>query len=269
MESLDGLLPEVIKTAKEAGAFIRGESLKFTIEQAEYKGLNDLVSYVDKEAEKLIVIALSRLLPEAGFITEEGTIVKKSHDYNWVIDPLDGTTNFIHGVPIYAVCIALMKGKDVLLGVVYEVNRDECFYAIQGSGAFMNDKPIHVSKAGKLSESLVATGFPIFNFNNLKAYLKILDQLIQNCHGLRRMGSAAVDLAYVACGRCDMFFEYNLNSWDIAAGTLIVQEAGGTVTDFQGEGNFVFGRELVAGGPVHAELLALIQEHWTAPACPI
>ncbi len=265
----EDLLPKVITIAKEAVAFIKKESVKFTIDQAEYKGLNDLVSYVDKETEKLIVSSLSVLLPEAGFITEEGTIVKESDDYNWVIDPLDGTTNFIHGVPIYAVCIALIKGKQVLLGIVHEVNRDECFHAIAGGGAFMNNEPIHVSKAGKLSESLVATGFPIFNFNNLKAYLKILDQLMQNCHGLRRMGSAAVDLVYVACGRCDMFFEYNLNSWDIAAGTLIVQEAGGIVTDFQGEDNFVFGRELVAGGLVHAELLALIQEHWTAPACPI
>ena len=125
------------------------------------------------------------------------------------------------------------------MGVVHEVNRDECFYAIKGGGAFMNDQSIHVSKAAKLSESLVATGFPIFNFNNLRAYLKILDQLMQSCHGLRRMGSAAVDLCYVACGRCDMFFEYNLNPWDIAAGTLIVQEAGGTVTDFQGKDNFI------------------------------
>lgn len=269
MELTEDLLPKVIEVAKRGGAFIREESLKFTIDQAEYKGLNDLVSYVDKETERLIVASLSELLPEAGFITEEGTIVKKSDDYNWVIDPLDGTTNFIHGVPIYAVCIALMKGKKVLLGVVYEVNRDECFHAILGGGAFMNDQPIEVSSARKLSESLVATGFPIFNFNNLKAYLKILQQLIKSCHGLRRMGSAAVDLAYVACGRCDIYYEYNLNSWDIAAGTLIVQEAGGTVTDFQGGDNFVFGRELVAGGPAHSDLLALIQEHWTAPACSI
>ena len=166
MGLVENLLPKVIATAKQAGDFIREESIKFTVDQAEYKGLNDLVSYVDKEAEKLIVAALAESLPEAGFITEEGTIVKKSDDYNWVIDPLDGTTNFIHGVPIYAVCIALMKGKKVLLGVVHEVNRNECFHAIRGGGAFMNDQPIHVSKAAKLSESLVATGFPIFNFNN-------------------------------------------------------------------------------------------------------
>jgi len=269
MGFVEDLLPKVVATAKEAGAFIKIESTRFTVDQTEYKGLNDLVSYVDKESEKQIVATLSELLPEAGFITEEGTINKESDDYNWVIDPLDGTTNFIHGVPIYAVCIALMKVKQVLLGVVYEVNRDECFHATLGGGAFMNDRPIQVSKAEKLSESLVATGFPIFNFNNLRAYLKILNQLIQNCHGLRRMGSAAVDLAYVACGRCDTFFEYNLNPWDIAAGTLIVQEARGKVTDFQGEDNFIFGRELVAGGPVHSELLALIQKNWTAPACPI
>ena len=269
MNLAEDLLPKVKEVAIEAGAFIRKESKKFSIDQAEYKGLNDLVSYVDKESERMIVRTLSKLLPEAGFITEEETVDKDSDQFNWVIDPLDGTTNFIHGVPIYAVCIALMHKKETLLGVVYEVNRDECFYAVKGSGAFLNDQPIKVSPTEVLSESLVATGFPIFNFNNLRAYLKILNQLMQMCHGLRRMGSAAVDLAYVACGRCDCFFEYNLNPWDIAAGTLIVQEAGGHVTDFQGEDNFVFGRELVAGGPAHPELLALIQEHWTAPACPI
>lgn len=269
MFSTAQILPKVTEIALEAGAFIREESKKFSIDKAEYKGLNDLVSYVDKESEKMIVRKLAALLPEAGFITEEGTINKKSDELNWVIDPLDGTTNFIHGIPIYAVCIALMNGTDVLLGVVYEVNRDECFYAHKGGGAFLNNEKIQVSKAAKLSESLVATGFPIFNFNNLRAYLKILDQLMQKCHGLRRMGSAAVDLAYVACGRCDAFFEYNLNPWDIAAGTLIVQEAGGIVTDFRNKGDFIFGRELVAGGSVHDELLSLISEHWTAPACSI
>ncbi|MDA0195949.1 MAG: inositol monophosphatase family protein [Bacteroidetes bacterium] len=262
-------LPEVIDIAKKAGAFIRNESLKFTIEQAEYKGLNDLVSYVDKESEKMIVSALQVIFPEAGFITEEGTITKNSDDFNWVIDPLDGTSNFIHGIPMYAVSIALMKGKKSLLGVVYEVNRDECFYALKGGGAYCNEKPISVSRALKLSESLIATGFPIFNFNNLRAYLKILKQLMKKCHGMRRMGSAAVDLCYVACGRADAYFEYNLNSWDIAAGTLIVQEAGGTVTDFSGGGNFIFGRELVSGSAVQNELLQLIQKNWTAPACPI
>ncbi len=269
MVKTEEILEKAIDVAKEAGSFIREESKKFSIDKAEYKGLNDLVSYVDKESEKMIVSRLSKLLPEAGFITEEGTINKKSDEYNWVIDPLDGTTNFIHGIPIYAVCIALMNGPDVLLGVVYEVNRDECFYARKGGGAFCNNDRIEVSGASKLSESLVATGFPIFNFNNLRAYLKILDQLIQKCHGLRRMGSAAVDLAYVACGRCDAFFEYNLNPWDIAAGTLIVQEAGGMVTDFRGKGDFIFGRELVTGGKVHNELLSLINEHWTGPACSI
>ncbi|MEQ9423447.1 MAG: inositol monophosphatase family protein [Cyclobacteriaceae bacterium] len=263
------LLPQVIETARKAGEFIRIESEKFTIDKAEYKGLNDLVSYVDKESEKLIVKDLTKLLPEAGYLTEEGTVAQESNEFTWVIDPLDGTTNFIHGIPIYAVCIALMKGKNPIIAVVYEVNRDECFSASLGGGASLNGSKIHVSKASILKESLVATGFPIFNFNNLKAYLRILDQLVQSCHGLRRMGSAAVDLCYVACGRADAFFEYNLNPWDVAAGTLIVQEAGGTVTDFRGQDDFIFGRELIAGGPVQKELQEVIVANWIEPSCKV
>ena len=261
-DSLDFLLQQSISIANDVGAFIREERKSFSMDDVKYKGKNDLVSYVDTEAEKMIVSRLMKLLPEAGFITEEKTNTKKGDLYNWIIDPLDGTTNFIHGLPLYSTCIGLMKEDKMVMGIVYEINKDECFYATKGNGAFCNGKPISVTDASAIGESLFATGFPIYNFEKLDQYLAILNALMKNAHGLRRMGSAAVDLAYVACGRCEAFFEYNLNPWDVAAGTLIVEEAGGIVTDFSGGGNHIFGREIIAGGPVHPELLSLVRKFW-------
>lgn len=260
--NLETTLLEVRSLSLEVGEFIRRESEVFDIAHVELKGKNDLVSYVDKEAEKKLVAELQRILPGAGFVTEEGTTAQKLAKYRWIIDPLDGTTNFIHGLPIFSISLALMEEDRVVLGLVYEVNKQECFYAIKGGGAFCNEKPISVSNAPTISQSLLATGFPYHNFEKLQQYLAILNELMKNSHGLRRMGSAAVDLAYVACGRYEGYFEYNLNAWDVAAGSLIVEEAGGKVTDFSGGGNFVFGRELVAGNAIHAELLGIIKKFW-------
>jgi len=253
---LDQLLEKTKTIAKEAGAFIRKERQSFKVEDIEHKGFNDLVSYVDKEAEKIIVEGLQKALPEAGFITEEGTNTTRQDVYNWIIDPLDGTTNFIHGLPIFSVSIALIKDEKLLIGVVYEVNLDECFWAISGGGAFCNGQPIRISSAPNLSHSLIATGFPYYDFDLISNYLAALQRLMQKSHGIRRLGSAAVDLAYVACGRVDAFFEYNLNSYDVAAGALIVMEAGGRVSDFDDGQNFVFGRQILASnGMIHNELL--------------
>lgn len=263
-ESLNQLLEQTQEVAKTVGAFIRKERQHFDVNKVEHKGFNDLVSYVDKEAEKQIVERLSEILPEAGFITEEGTNTTQGEVFNWVIDPLDGTTNFIHGIPVFAVSIALMEKEEVILGVVYEVNRHECFYAMKGGGAFCNDTPIRVSGAPNLAASLISTGFPYYNFELIDRYLNSMKALMQKSHGLRRMGSAAVDLCYVAAGRTEGFFEYNLNSYDVAAGTLLVQEAGGMVTDFAGGKDFIFGRKIVASnGEIHAELLGVLQEYWT------
>lgn len=262
MESLDYFLQQTINIANDVGSFIREEREKFSVSDIQYKGKNDLVSYVDTEAEKAIVERLSGIFPEAGFITEEKTINKTGKEYNWIIDPLDGTTNFIHGLPLYSTCIGLMKGNEVVLGVVYEVNRDECFYAVKGHGAFCNGQPIKVTAADTIDQSLFATGFPIHNFKKMDQYLAILNELMKNAHGLRRLGSAAVDLAYVACGRCEAFFEYNLNPWDVAAGSLIVKEAGGFVTDFKGEDDYINGREIIAGGPVQPRLVELVKKFW-------
>jgi myo-inositol-1(or 4)-monophosphatase len=256
------LLQDVIVLAKETGDFIRQESRNFDLDKIEYKGKNDLVSYVDKEAEKRIVKGLSQMLPGSGFIAEEGTSTKKSDTYNWIIDPLDGTTNFSHGVPVFAVSIALMKRNELVLGVVYEINRDECFHAVKGQGAFLNHVSIKVSPVQTIDKALLATGFPYYNFDQMKQYLAILDEFMKGTHGLRRMGSAAVDLAYTACGRFEGFFEYNLQPWDVAAGALIVKEAGGLVTDFSGGNDFLFGRQIVAGNQVQPDILKMIKQHW-------
>ncbi|MBC8152042.1 MAG: inositol monophosphatase [Bacteroidetes bacterium] len=265
------LLSQEINTiARQAGAFIRQESLAFDRHATEYKDVNNLVSYVDKETEKRLVDALHTLLPEAGFITEEGTTGTEADKggLNWIIDPLDGTANFIHGLPVFSVSVALAEGRQSLAGVVYDVPRDECFSAWQGGGAFVSrhgaaDEKLSVSPAATLGESLIATGFPYYSFEEMQNYLHILESLMQQTHGLRRMGSAAIDLAYVACGRFEGFYEYNLNSWDMAAGALLVQEAGGTVTDFTGGTEFLFRGDVVAGGPAHRALLDEIQKFWT------
>jgi myo-inositol-1(or 4)-monophosphatase len=262
--TLNTILPHVIRTAKSAGEFIRKERLKFTPDKIEMKGLNDMVSYVDKGAEKLIVEELKEILPGSGFIVEEDTEKEKS-EYNWIVDPLDGTTNFIHGIPCYAVSIALEHKGEILLGVVYEVAKKECYSAVKGGGAFLNEIPIKVSANKTLKDSLIATGFPIYNFDRQENYLNVLRELMQKTHGVRRIGAAAADLCYLAAGRVDAFFEYNLNAWDVAAGALIIREAGGTVTDFRGEQNWLYGKEIIATNVlVEDEFKQLIQTHFTS-----
>jgi myo-inositol-1(or 4)-monophosphatase len=246
--------------ARQAGSFIRQERENFSYQKVEIKGLNDLVSYVDKGAEALIVKGLQELLPEAGYIVEENTVQGKK-EYNWIVDPLDGTTNFVHGIPCYSVSIALEHKGEILAGVVYEITRDECFSASKGKGARCNGKSISVSARKHLSESLVATGFPIYNFERIGPYLQTLETLMRGTHGLRRIGSAATDLCYLSCGRVDAFFEYNLNAWDVAAGALIVMEAGGIVKDFSGENSWLFGRELCASNALlNGEFQSLVSE---------
>ena len=200
------IMNKVRRLAKETGAFIRTEGRSFSKEMIEYKGFNDLVSYVDKQAEKQITSVLQKILPEAGFVTEEGTISKTGKTFTWIVDPLDGTTNFAHGLPVFAVSIGLMHHDEIVLGVVYEINRDECFYAISGEPACCNDATIHVSAETRLSGALLATGFSCYNFEKMPAYLQLLNSFMETTHGLRRMGSAAVDLVYVACGRFEGFF---------------------------------------------------------------
>jgi myo-inositol-1(or 4)-monophosphatase len=263
MIDLSEILNQTIEIAKKAGEFIRKEAKTFDRSKIESKGLNDLVSYVDKEAEKIIVNRLKEILPEADFIAEEGTAVQSGKEYTWIIDPLDGTTNFIHGIPIFAVSIGLKHKEELVLGVIYEVNFDECFYASKGKGAYLNGEKIQVSKAKSLSESLIVTGFPYSAFDKIDDYLNILRRLMETCHGLRRLGSAATDLCYVACGRSDGFFEYDLKPYDVAAGVVILREAGGKVTDFDGGKDFLFGKTILASNShIHQEFLGEVQKIW-------
>lgn len=237
---------KVVKISKKAGAFIREEKGKISADNIETKSLNSLVTYVDKTAEKMIVDTLKEILPEAGFITEEGTETKQAKTFNWIVDPLDGTTNFIHGLEPFAVSIALQEKSKNVIGVVYEIGKDECFYAYKNSPAYLNGKEIKVTETDKLSNSLVATGFPYYDFSKNKPILESLEYFMKNSHGIRRLGSAATDLVYVASGRLEAFYEFGLSPWDVAAGTFIVQQAGGKVSDFNKGDNYIFGREIVA-----------------------
>lgn len=258
---LTAIKHQVIDIAKQAGEFIEKEYHQFDQAAVEYKGTNDMVSYVDKTAEKMIVEGLHKVLPAAGFIAEEGTGEEKKGGLNWIIDPLDGTTNFIHNIPCFCVSIALVEGTDLKVGVIYDPILNECFHAAKGEIAYCNDKEISVAKNLTLSSALVATGFPYYDFEKMPQYMKIVSRLMEKSHGLRRMGSAAIDLAYVACGRFDAFFEYNLNAWDVAAGILIVECAGGTVSDFKNKPEALFGRELIAASDlVQSELQVLIED---------
>lgn len=237
---------QAINLVKSVGLYIKTESNKFSSSDIEEKGLHDLVSYVDKEAERRLVSELAKIIPGSGFIAEENPSLSRSDNFNWIIDPLDGTTNFLHGIPVFSVSVALEYQNKLVAGIVYEINRDECFYAWQDSLAFLNEKPIKVSSTDSFDKSLIATGFPYHDYTRLDPYLGIFTELMKKTRGIRRLGSAAVDLAYVACGRFDIFFEYSLNPWDVAAGVFIVQQAGGTVSDFQNSDNFLFGKEILA-----------------------
>ena len=244
--NLQEICSHIGEIAKMAGQFIREERSKITNEDTEMKGKASLVTYVDKTAEQMIVSRLQQLLPGSGFITEEGTADEHGETYKWVIDPLDGTTNFIHGIFPHSVSIGLLEDNVPVAGVVYEVGQDELFSAWKGGGAWLNGQRIFVSKSSTHEDVLLATGFPYYNFEMLNNYLRVLEFFMIETRGMRRMGSAAVDLAYVACGRFDGFFEHALHAWDVAAGVILVQEAGGKISDFKGGGNYLFGREIVA-----------------------
>jgi myo-inositol-1(or 4)-monophosphatase len=263
--NVEDICKNVIEISKETGDFIRTERKSFKPESIESKGVHDYVSYVDKKAEDMLVEKLGRLLPGAGFIAEEGSGEEKKGGMNWVIDPLDGTTNFIHGLPPFSVSIGLINGMKQVLGVIYEISLDECFYSWEGAPAFLNAREIKVSSTTTVKDSLIATGFPYTDFRRMGPFLKSFEHFMENSHGLRRLGSAAADLAYVACGRFDAFYEYGLSPWDVAAGTFIVRQAGGNISDFAGGGNFLFGGELIASNAgVFEEFKADVQRFMKA-----
>ncbi|MCU0461880.1 MAG: inositol monophosphatase [Bacteroidales bacterium] len=246
MTDLKRICNEIEIAVMETEKFIIRESGKFDIAFTETKGLHDFVTYVDKGSEKMLVERLKVIMPDAGFIAEEGTAAKKGVKYCWVIDPLDGTTNFVHGIRPYAISVALTGNGEPVAGVVCNVGVNELFKSWKNGGAWLNEKSINVSSASSLEDSLVATGFPYNDFSRLEEYMDSLTYFCRSTHGIRRLGSASIDLAYVACGRFEAFYEYGLKIWDVAAGILMVREAGGRVSDFSGNETKLDGNEIVA-----------------------
>lgn len=260
---LGPLEQNVMEICHEVGAFIHTEGLSFDRSKIFQKeGFNNLVSYVDRESEKKLVAGLTQMIPGSGMLGEEGASIKSTNGYMWIVDPLDGTTNFTHGLPPFAISVGLTLNDKAVLGIVYEVTRKEMFHTIEGGLAYCNDTVIQVSGVSTLNESLFATGFPYYDFPKMDAYLSIIRKFLRQSHGVRRLGSAATDLAYVAAGRFEGFFEYNLNPWDVAAGAFLVQQAGGVVTDFKGGPDFLYGREICAAGGVHPVMQELIASEW-------
>jgi myo-inositol-1(or 4)-monophosphatase len=248
---------------RKAGEFIRVQRKAFDRTVVEHKGFNDLVSYVDKEAEQMLVEGLDKISPVAGFITEEQTRNLSNNEIEWIIDPLDGTTNFVHGAPPFCVSVGLRINGELCGGIIYEINLNECFSGWKNGGVYLNDELVKVSAVKRMADSLIVTGFPYTDFSRLKEYMEVFDYCMRSTHGIRRPGSAAVDLAYVACGRYEAFYEYGLNAWDVAAGAFLVQEAGGIVTDFKGGNDFLFGKEILACCPaVHEEFLKEIKKRF-------
>jgi myo-inositol-1(or 4)-monophosphatase len=261
--NLELITKQVVNLTRAVGTTLRHDMRNLKPSDIHTKGPNDFVTFIDKNSEKRLVSELFRILPEAGFIAEESIEYPRKETYNWLIDPLDGTTNFIHGVPLFAISVALMFRDEIISGVVYEANLQECFYAWKGSKAFLNGQPIRVSPAAKLQDSLLATGFPYSDYSRMGEYLELFTFMMHNTHGVRRLGSAAVDLAYVACGRFDGFYEYGLNPWDVAAGSLIVQQAGGLVTDFRGSGDPIFGKEIIASSTsIYEEFSSVVRRYF-------
>jgi myo-inositol-1(or 4)-monophosphatase len=260
-QSLHPMLNIAIKAARAAGAIINRASLDLDVLKVGNKGPNDFVSEVDQAAEQAIIEVLLEAYPGHGILAEESGRQHgaKHSDFVWIIDPLDGTTNFLHGFPVYAVSIALAHRGQVQQAVVYDPTRNDLFYASRGRGAFLNDKRLRVSKRTRIGDALIGTGFPFRKGDNFKRYVKMFEEVMQSCAGLRRPGAAALDLCYVAAGYYDGFFETGLNPWDVAAGSLIITEAGGLIGNFTGEADYLYQREVVAGTPkVYGQLVQIL-----------
>ncbi len=246
---MNRIISQIANIAEKVGQFQKDSIQKLNSNDVETKGLNDFVSFVDKQSEAMLLEQLSKIIPGSSFLAEESGETKTSSDWTWIVDPLDGTTNYIHGIPLYSISIGLLKEEKLHAGWVYEPNLNEMFWAVRGEGAFLNNQPIWVTQTAAMKDSLWATGFPYQNFEKKEEYMEFISYSIKNTHGLRRLGSAAIDLVYTACGRLDGFFEFGLKPWDVAAGALIVEEAGGLVTDFRSEANFIWNQEVIACNP--------------------
>ena len=271
------MLNIAIKAARAAGSIINRAALDLDVLKIGRKGPNDFVSEVDRAAEMAIINILLEAYPGHGILAEESGREHgaKNSEFVWIIDPLDGTTNFLHGFPVYAVSIALAHRNVVQQAVVYDPTRNDMFFASKGRGAFLNDRRLRVSKRLRLADALIGTGFPFRKGDNFKRYVKMFEEVMQSCAGLRRPGAAALDLCYVAAGYYDGFFETGLQPWDIAAGSLLITEAGGLIGNFTGESDYLHQREVVAGNPkVYGQLVQILTPYTrviadNGPAVPV
>ena len=263
-QSLHPMLNIAIKAARAAGAIINRGSQELDLLNVTHKGPNDFVTEVDHAAEAVIIETLLTAYPGHGILAEESGRAHgaKHSEYVWIIDPLDGTTNFLHGFPVYAVSIALAYRGVIEQAVVYDPNRNDLFFASRGRGAFLNDRRLRVGKRTRLADSLIGTGFPFRKGDNVKRYMEMFETVMQSCAGVRRPGSAALDLCFVAAGWYDGFFETGLNPWDMAAGSLMVTEAGGLIGNFTGEADFLYQREVIAGSPkIYGQLVTMLSPY--------
>ena len=256
------MLNIAVKAARRAGSIINRAALDRTQLEIRAKRANDFVTQVDKAAEAAIIGIIRQAYPGHAILAEEsGDLPREKAEYRWVVDPLDGTTNYIHGFPQYCVSIAVQHRGATAHGVVYDPSKNELFTASKGSGAFLDDRRMRVSKCTQLKEALVGTGFPFKEMSRLDLYFKQLRQVMQNSSGVRRAGAAALDLAYVAAGRMDAFWEMGLAPWDMAAGALMIQEAGGLVGDLSGDANYLESGDIAAATPkVLPQLLAALRK---------
>ncbi len=258
----DSALRVAVQAAREAGELIREHAGRMGAMDVRAKGVNDLVTDVDEAVQALIIRTLQKTFPQALFLAEEGDqhSLREDRRLQWIIDPIDGTTNFMHGVPPYAVSIALRDGGELAVGVVLDAASGELFTAVRGGGLHVNGEVRRVSDTARLKDGLITTGFPYRELSHIDHYLGVLGEFMRRSRGVRRPGSAAIDLAYVAAGRFDGFFETGLQPWDVAAGTLLVQEAGGRVTAYRREPDPVFDQQILAtNGAIHAEMLAVLE----------
>jgi myo-inositol-1(or 4)-monophosphatase len=258
------MLNIAVKAARRAGQIINRASLDLDRIQISKKQHNDFVTEVDKASEAAIIETLTTAYPKHSILAEESGVQDKDSEFQWIIDPLDGTTNFIHGFQYYCVSIALAHKGIITQAVVYDPTRNDLFTASRGSGAYLNERRIRVAKLDRLGDALVGTGFPFRDGAGLEAYAKLFSQMTEACAGLRRPGAAALDLANVAAGRLDAFFEQGINAWDVAAGSLLITEAGGLVGNYTGESDFLHKSEIVAGNPkVYAQMIKILDPFTT------
>ncbi len=257
-------LGTAFRAAILAGDFIVNNLGKISKNDIDTKQASDFVTRIDKESEQMIVATIRKKFPGHQFLAEESFREKNISGYRWIIDPLDGTTNFIHAYPVFAVSIALECQGEIILGLVYDPLRNEMFTAEKGRGSFLNGEPLNVSSVADMANSLVATGFPFRKKEMIDPYLELFKKVFHRVSDIRRAGSAALDLAHLAAGRCDCFFEIGLSPWDIAAGSILIKEAGGIVTDFAGSQEYLVTGNIVSGTPaLHAEILSEVKEVFT------